>query len=406
MACVKALKGRNDAALDYLERAAIEGFTDFLHIAKDPDLSTLRELPRYQQFITRADEYKKIAAERMINWLKGEFGDGYLYEIDTQNKLIFATNTDPATLAALKQTLVRQAKSQWEDLFEHRNDQYIAVAVPSEKDFRTIVGRPGVGGFYNHDNRILIAKNLGQVMTHEFTHALHNADTDPLGQDHPIWIAEGIAAMYEAARWEGEKLIPADNFRLPFIQRAARQNRLIPLQRLITMDQKAFVANATNAYGQAGSVMLYLHDKGQLRKFYESYKATFENDPTGKVALEQVMGRMLAQIEQDWKTWMLARSAPPMTTGENGPILGIRFAEANDGLRVESVIPRGPAERAGIKVGDVVVGIDEIDVRDTFSLIPLLSVRQAGDDVTVKLRRGQDYLEVEVKLAARNAIRR
>ena len=95
-----------------------------------------------------------------------------------------------------------------------------------------------------------------------------------------------------------------------------------------------------------------------------------------------------------------------MTTGENGPILGIRFAEANDGLRVESVIPRGPAERAGIKVGDVVVGIDEIDVRDTFSLIPLLSVRQAGDDVTVKLRRGRDYLEVEVKLAARNAIRR
>jgi hypothetical protein len=405
MACIKALKGRSEAALDYLERAAVEGFTDFLHIGRDPDLDSLRDLPRFRDFIARAEQFKLVAAERMIRWLQGEFGEGYIYEIDADSKLIFATNTDAATLAILKQTLVRQAHSQWQDLFEHRHEQYIAIALPSASDFRTIVRRPGVGGFYNHENRILIARNLGQVMTHEFTHALHNADTDPLGQDHAIWVAEGIATMYEAGRWVDGRLIPADNFRLPYIQRSARQNRLIPLARLLAMDQKAFVANATSAYGQSGSIMLFLYEKGLLRKFYDTYKKTFNQDRTARLALEQATGQKLADFEKQWRAWMLSRQAPPMSTGEDGPILGIRFMEANDGLRVEGVIPRGPADRAGIRPGDLVVGIDEIDVRDTFSLIPLLSARQVGDEVLVKLRREGKYLELEVTLAARNTVR-
>src|SRR6266436_9510091 len=39
MACIKALRGRSDAALDYLERAAGEGFTDFVHLERDTDLN-------------------------------------------------------------------------------------------------------------------------------------------------------------------------------------------------------------------------------------------------------------------------------------------------------------------------------------------------------------------------------
>jgi len=41
-ACIKALRGRSDAAIDYLERAAVEGFTDFTHLERDTDLNSLR----------------------------------------------------------------------------------------------------------------------------------------------------------------------------------------------------------------------------------------------------------------------------------------------------------------------------------------------------------------------------
>src|SRR5262249_673464 len=154
--------------------------------------------------------------------------------------------------------------------------------LPSPEDYKQIVTKPGVGGFYNHDNRILIAQRLGQVMTHEFTHALHGADLDKLGQEHPTWVCEGLATLYESAHFDGEQLVPAENFRLPYLQHAMRTHRLIPLARLINMEQKAFVANATLAYGQSGSLMLYLYEKKLLKPFYDAYKTTFEKDKSGK----------------------------------------------------------------------------------------------------------------------------
>ena len=46
--------------------------------------------------------------DRVIDWLKREFGEGYIYEVDAENKLIFATNIDRHTLDAL-----RYAEENW-----------------------------------------------------------------------------------------------------------------------------------------------------------------------------------------------------------------------------------------------------------------------------------------------------
>src|SRR3954451_14931734 len=47
MACLLALTKRANAAVDFLERSAEAGFTDFLHIAKDSDLDSLHDHPRF-----------------------------------------------------------------------------------------------------------------------------------------------------------------------------------------------------------------------------------------------------------------------------------------------------------------------------------------------------------------------
>lgn len=404
MACVKALTGHGDAAIDYLERSAREGFTDFLHIEQDPDLTSLRQLPRFKAFLGRKAEFQKLAAQRVVEWLKSQFGNGYLFEIDEQDKLIFATNTDQPTLDALKKSLVKQARSQWKDLFEHKPDQYISVVVPSARDYREIVPQRGVGGFYNHDERILIAQRLGLVIMHEFTHALHNADLDPLGQEHPIWLMEGLATMYEGAHFEGEKLIPGDTFRLRSLQLAGRDGRLLKLEEIMKMDQKTFVKKATLAYAQSGSVMLYLYDQGLLRKFYDTYKAGYAQEKTGKAAIEKVTGKTLAQFEQDWKTWMMHRTPPPLSTGMHGVVMGVTFSDANDGLRISTMVPNGPAAKAGAKVGDVLVGIDGQEVRDQEVLMAALSARHPGDQVTIRLRRGAEYHDLGVTLVKRDEI--
>jgi hypothetical protein len=404
MACVKALRGRSDAAMDYLERAAGEGFTDFQHLERDTDLTSLRPLDRYKKFIAAKGEWQRKAADRVIASLRNDFGEGYLYEVDEADKLIFATNTDAQTLTATKKWLSAQAQSQWNQLFEHKPDQYISIILPSPEDYKMIVGRPEIGGFYNPDNHILIAQRLGQIMTHEFTHAMHNADLEALGQEHPIWLTEGLATLYEAGQMEDGVLLPAENFRLSALKQAAARARLIPFEKLLKMDQRSFVGNATIAYGESGSLLLYLHSKDLLRKFYDTYKKGYEKEKTGEAALVEVTGMSLAELEKDWRQWMVKRTPPTLMTGRDGPVLGIKFDQGNDGLKVEQAYPLGPAARAGIKEGDVVVGINDMDARDQQSFMPLLAMHKPGDTITIKLRRGQEYLSVPVTLQERGKI--
>jgi hypothetical protein len=406
LACVKARSGKPDEAIDYLERAGEAGYTDFIHLARDPDLDGLREMPRFRQFVARKDEFQRKSADRAVAKLKEGFGEGYLFEVDEQNKLIFATNVDSATLAALKNWLLAQARSQWGDLFEHKPDEYITVVVPSGPDYRKIVRSPGVGGIYMDTAKTLIARQLGQVMTHEFTHALHAADKAPLGQDHPIWLVEGIASMYEAAQFDGEgdgrRLVPADNFRLTFLQRAAKSGRLIALEKLLSMKQGQFVARANLAYGQSSSVMLYLYEHDLLRKFYEAYKAGYDQDSTGRAALEQVTGKSLGELEKAWKDWMVARTPPPLHTGPDGAFMGAQLDGANDGITIKHVVPGGPASRGGLKAGDVIVGLAGREVRDYQSFAPMLSRHQPGEQVTLRVRRGDEYLDLPMVLGKRS----
>ena len=411
-ACLLSLKGRPDAALDYLQKAAEAGWADFVHLARDPDLNSLRELPRYKDFVGRKAVYQKRAAEKTVADLKTQFGDGYLYELDEERKLIFATNTDRQTLTELKAWLQAQANSQWAELFEHRPDQYIAVVLPSPSDYREIVKVPGVGGFYNDNAKLLICQRLGQTMTHEFTHALHAADKAPLGQDHAIWVHEGLASLYEAARFEGDRLVPQDNFRLNMLQNAARgRNVLIPLEKLLKMEQPEFVKKANLAYGQAGSVMLYLHGQNLLRPFYDTFKKTFDKDPTGRLALEQVTGRTLAEFEKEWSAWMTKRERVPFDTGDEGPVIGAAIGDATDGVKIESVMPNGPAAKAGLAGGDVLVGLAGgadanvyAQVRDYQSFVPMLIQFKPGDQVKVRVRRAGNYLELPLTLGRRSEV--
>jgi hypothetical protein len=402
MACIKALTNRPDQAMAYLERAVNDGFTDFLHIERDPDLAAVRTLPKYKALVAAKDDYQRRDAERAVAKLRQQLGDKYLFEVDPETKLIFAAQVDAQSLAAVKKWLTMQARSQWEQLFEHKPDQYVAVVLPSAGDFRKIIARiidkRGVEGIYIHSVRMLIAARLGQVMTHEFTHALHAGDLDPLGQEHPIWIVEGLASLFESAQFEGEKLVPRDNYRLWHLRLAYRTKRLIPLETLFGWKQSQFVANANLGYGQASSVMLYLYEQNLLRKFYETYKVNFEKDPTGKLTLEQVTGLPLKEFEKAWQTWMYQRIPPSTDISLLGPSLGMYFKQENDGLKVDRVVGKGPADAAGVKTGDVVVGLNDLDVRDPNSLTPLLKEFKAGDSVMFKLRRGEEYLSVPLTL--------
>jgi S1-C subfamily serine protease len=101
---------------------------------------------------------------------------------------------------------------------------------------------------------------------------------------------------------------------------------------------------------------------------------------------------------------MMKQTPPPVATGQNGPVLGVKFGQGNDGLKVEKVYPLGPAAHSGIQEGDVVVGVGDVETRDQQSFMPLLAAHKPGEQVIIKLRRGQEYLSVPVTLQERGKI--
>ena len=101
-----------------------------------------------------------------------------------------------------------------------------------------------------------------------------------------------------------------------------------------------------------------------------------------------------------------------INTGEaQFPIIGASLDGSYDGegARIASepapngtrpLVPGGPAERAGIEPGDVVLAIDDKPVADSAELIVAIRSRSPGDQVTLTVRRDGDEQTIQVTLGA------
>lgn len=69
-----------------------------------------------------------------------------------------------------------------------------------------------------------------------------------------------------------------------------------------------------------------------------------------------------------------------------------------DGVLITEVIEDSPAEKAGLKAGDVIVGADDEDITDSEDIFDALSDKEDGDTVSITyLRRGEKHtVPVEV----------
>ncbi len=77
------------------------------------------------------------------------------------------------------------------------------------------------------------------------------------------------------------------------------------------------------------------------------------------------------------------------------------FAWQGDGVRVDGVLPGSPAEQAGIRKGDVLVGFDGERVATLEDYTAMLRARNPGDRVRLSLLREGAEVEIEATLAER-----
>ncbi|MCX7157683.1 MAG: PDZ domain-containing protein, partial [Proteobacteria bacterium] len=71
------------------------------------------------------------------------------------------------------------------------------------------------------------------------------------------------------------------------------------------------------------------------------------------------------------------------------------------GAIIAGVLRSGPADKGGVKPGDVLIGIEGKPVTDPQNMLTLVAGLQPGTNVKLKLRRAQEELELNVVVGKR-----
>jgi len=328
-------------------------------------------------------EVRKIAAKHLKC-----LGEPYRAHYDQARNIICISALDPKHHAETIR-LLNASSDAFSRTFGASKPQWlITVLLPTVEDYRPLAPSEKVKGFYEPSQRTLTSIDRGSVLVHEFTHALHHADSDAAGQVHPIWIKEGLATLFESAAFTASEFLPHVGVRVLTLQRAVRLKQLIPLNRLMSLKPKAFARDADLCYAQARYLMLYLHRKGKLGQWYRTYKSGYSEDPSARKALVKVLGKPLPQIEREWQDWAAGLELPWGQVRSAQGRLGLQMRDTREGVKVIGFDENSPAQQAErLQIGDVILKFNGHETKSTADVIGAIRNAGALQTVTIEVRR-------------------
>ncbi len=100
----------------------------------------------------------------------------------------------------------------------------------------------------------------------------------------------------------------------------------------------------------------------------------------------------------------LAFSKAPVADNQQrrmeGPTLGLMPDHTFDGegLKVQAVIENRPAQQAGLKDGDVIIRINDKEIREIQTYMEALGTLQRGNKANVVVKRGEEEVSLQVQL--------
>jgi hypothetical protein len=315
--------------------------------------------------------------ETRLEAYRKKYGDGLIYEVDDELKIIFGVASDERQFADLRERLAVLINTLG-GFFDHPITTHVGVIIPDRWPNPRVPGH-----YYPH---FVDARTMGSNVLHEFVHALHFADQDARRQAHRIWLVEGLACLYQESDVMDGRAVPRVDSRLGRLQDEVRNAKHFPLKTLMRLERRAF---HSRHYDQARYLCLYLYQTGKLAEFYKLY--TQSDDDTGIPVMERLYAKTIDEIEDDWKAWLLGLEAPAMAGRVGGASLGIWQEQRTDGVAIEHFLPDSAAKAAGLELGDVIVRINHRRVIDVEDMSLEIGGRTVGEEVEVEFRRGGSY---------------
>ena len=75
--------------------------------------------------------------------------------------------------------------------------------------------------------------------------------------------------------------------------------------------------------------------------------------------------------------------------------------ETSTGVEVLNVVPNGPAAKSGLKVGDIILSIDGVEMTDANTLVQYVARKPLNTKLNTQVLRGGKTVQVEITLTAR-----
>ena len=305
-ACVQCRLREPERGASLLIDAVKAGFGDFSHMRRDPDLRPLHDHPIYQAILHARDAADPLLAQRQIEaWRERTISSAYRIESDERLRINFVTALDDAAQQTLRRSLHGQAKLLGRMLFGDPPQHYVLIALLSAQDAADHLRDPHAPGVYRHYRRELITVDTDRSLRHEFVHVLHHRHMDQLGQEHALWIQEGLAALFEDYELiDGGPVVFLPNDRHNLTKRLARTGRLMRWSELMAVSKQTLPTEAARFYSQLRSLFRFMAERGRLEPWYHHYINEFDDDTSGLAALQRTFELPIDEIERQWRQWL------------------------------------------------------------------------------------------------------
>lgn len=165
-------------------------------------------------------------------------------------------------------------------------------------------------GYYSPTHQALIMNIAtgGGTLVHEIVHPFVAADFPAC----PSWLNEGLGSLYEQCGERDGHIHGYTNWRLAGLQQAIRAKSVPSFKTLCgTRRNEFYNSDPGTNYAQARYLCYYLQEQGLLVKFYRKFRAAAEDDPTGYVTLQSVLGtRDMKAFQKDWEAYVMKLRFP------------------------------------------------------------------------------------------------
>jgi predicted metalloprotease with PDZ domain len=243
-------------------------------------------------------------------------------------------------------------------------------------------------GFTTYYSEMSILR-AGQHSKEEFLHGLEEMITSVKFNDARPYFSPVNASMQAWVSYEVSR---------PFIASASIQGRVLATLLDLSIRHDTDSASSLDDVMRALYSDFYLKGKGVSnedliavinRLTKRDYKDFFERYVWGTEVPthDQYLGYAGYRYEQ---------------YAEKIPFLGMRPTQTPEGPKVTELAPNSPATEAGVKVGDVLLTIDEMQIKAGLAGLRDWLTPQIGKTINLTLKRGNEQLTLPIKVAGQD----